>query len=297
MTFRIGLIAWLGFWTTSLPAAEPRYELLVAGSGSDNIVAFDLTTGVDRVVAKLANDSRPRALATNATGKIVVGLRGNDRNMVELIPRRARRPEGVLVAREVSGPIGRFGPGMLDLNDRDEVLVACDTERVVRRVGLATGETIETIATGRKANAFGLAVSDGSLFVGEYFQKNILRVDLSADPPAARSLVQHSPALDRPCCLTIGHNGHLFAANLENDLVQEFDARTGRFVRTFLDVSSLGARRAHDLLYDDRLERYFLSSGDAVFEIGRDGSLIDKYQSPSLKEAQGLACRIVPTRR
>ncbi len=293
MPMRLCLITLLGISTSWAAAAEPRYELLVAGSGSDNIVAFDLADGADRVVAKLANGSQPRSLAITTAGDVFVGLRGNSRNVVPLVPRRPRRPHGVLVPVTGASQIGRFGPGTIAIDARGRLLVAADTERVVQRFHVETLELLDTITTGRKANVMGLAIHDDVLFVGEYFQKSVVRVNLLADPVETTVLIDRSEHLDRPSGMTIGHNGHLFIANLQNDFVQEFQASNGRFVRTFLDVKSLGTSRVHDLTYERQLERYFLTSGDAVFEVGSDGGLQARYESPALRDAYGMVCRVL----
>ncbi len=294
--FRLCCLIWLGISAGLMQADEPRYELLVAGGLSDNVVAFDLETGADRVVAKLANGSQPRGLAASATGKIVVGLRGHERNLVQLVPRNSSRPQGVLVTHPLTAAIGRFGPGMVAFGPRGHALVACDTERCVRRVTPDSAEPTELLIAGRRANTFGVAVQGHTLFVTEYFQKSILSIDLNADPPVPRLLVDRSEHLDRPCGLTIGHNGHLFVSSLQNDFVQEFDPDNGQFLGTFLDVKSLGTARVHNLIYSDRIGHYFLSSGDVVFELDQDGSLLDRYTSPALRDAQGLACRPVPVK-
>ena len=286
-------VVWCGLWVGALNAAEPRYELLVAGSLSDNIVVFDLQTHSDRVLAKLANGSQPRALIVSPAGDIVVGLRGNEKNLVQLVPANPRRPEDLQVARPISDSIGRFGPGMLAVDSRGSILVAGDTRRDIQRTRLSdSGRNLAAIPA-RRANTYGLAIREDTLFVSEFFQDTILSIDLSADPPTPRVLIDRSEHLDRPCALAVGHNGHLFVASVRNDRIQEFDAETGRFLGTFLDVNYLGTRGVHNLLYVQRIGHYFLSSGDTVFELDRDGSLLNRYASPALKGAHGLAFRRV----
>lgn len=293
MMIRQLCVIWWGLWAGAVAAAEPRYELLVAGSLSDNVVAFDLQTNSDRVIAKLANGSRPRALAVSTAGEIVVGLRGNRTHLIKLVPPKPRRSGKILVAQAISLGIGRYGPGMIAADPRGGVLVGGDDQRHIIRIAMADIGALTTTIPARRANTFGLTVHENTLYVSEYFQGNILRFDLTADPPTPQVLIRQSEHLDRPCGLAIGHNGHLFIASMRNDFIQEFDARTGRFVGTFLNVNYLGTSGVHDLQYDPRVGRYFLSSGDAVFEIERDGSLRNRYESPALKGARGIACRLV----
>jgi sugar lactone lactonase YvrE len=274
-------------------ASDDRAVLWVAGSCSDNIVRFDLYSGAATVIAKLANGSRPRALALNDRGQIFVGLRGNQKNVVELVASRPAIPDGPLLAVDVTPTIGRFGPGLMAFDKRGLLNVAGDTERVVLRYDVKTHELIESVQTGRQANLVGLTIHDGSLFVAEYFQKSILRVNLDVDASACTPFVDNSDRLDRPHGMAVGHNGNLFVSNLENDLVQEFDTNTGKHLRTFLDVKTFGGSRVNDLHFNRQIGHYFLSSGSTVYELGTDGSLIARFHSSALSDAQGIISRVV----
>lgn len=288
----LGLVLLLGALNRSA-AGDVRQELIVAGSGSDNIVRFDLTTGEATVIARLANGSKPWALAADAQGELFVGLRGNGKNVVQLKRHRPLESGGALTADDVTPRIGRYGPGKMAFDSRGLLNVAADTERAIQRYDVERRKLVETIPTGRKANILGLAIANDSLFAAEYFQGSVLRIDLAADPASSSSLIAGSERLDRPYGLAVGRPGRLFVTNLGSDLVQEFDLRTGRFMRTFLDVKTLGASGVHDLLYDAVGDRYFLTSGDTVYELCPEGSLIARYESPALANAQGIVCRLV----
>lgn len=293
MKLHMLLIALSGLLCTSARAADLRYELLVAGRDSDNVVRFDLSTGADSALAQFPIGSKPSFLAANDTGRLLVGLRGNRKNVVELISRLDQRPDALLEPINVTPTIGRFGPGMMAFDRRGRLYVAADTERVVQCYDVTTRKLVETITTERRANVVGLTVLDDTLYIAEYFQRGVLRVNLAAGPHVAEPLISESDRLDRPRGLVVGHNRHLLVSNADNDLIQEFDVDTGRFVRTFRDMKTLGARRVHDIAYHRAGNRYFVSSGNTVFELNTEGGLIARYNSPLLTDAQGIVCRPV----
>lgn len=274
--------------------AEKGQELIVVGSGSDNIVRFKLSTGEAKVLAKLASGSKPWSLAVNEQGELFVGLRGTQKNVVRLKPGRLGGANGPLVAEDLTPEIGRFGPGMMAFDARGLLNVAADTERSVLRYDVKSRELVDTISTGRGSNIVGLTIANDSLYVAEYFQKSVLRINLAADPKVCSPVVEHSEQLDRPYGLAVGHRGHLLVTNLEHDLLQEFDLKTGQFVRTFLDVKTLGATGVRDLLFDAVGKRYFLGSGNSVYELSPEGSLVARHENPGLTSVQGLVCRQSP---
>ncbi len=287
------LIALSGLLCTSARAADLRYELLVAGRDSDNVVRFDLSTGADSALAEFSSGSKPSFLAASDAGRLFVGLRGNQKNVVELISRLDQRPDALLEPINVTLTIGRFGPGMMAFDRRGRLYVAADTERAVQCYDVTTRELVETITIERRANLIGLAVRDDSLYIAEYFQRCVVRVNLASDPHAAVPLISQSDRLDRPRGLVVGHNRHLLVSNADNDLIQEFEVDTGRFIRTFRDMQTLGASHVHDIYYHRPGNRYFVSSGNTVFELNTEGGLIARYNSPLLTDAQGVVCRPV----
>lgn len=293
MKSRLLLIALSGLLCTSTSADDPRYELLVVSRGNDKLVRFDLSTGADRVLAEFPSGSKPSSLVANAEGRLFVSLRGNRKNVVELTPMQGQQPDGRLAPTDVTPNIGRFGPGMLAFDRGGRLYVAADTEQVVKCFDVTTRKPISTISPERRANFVGLTVGDDILYIAEYFQRGVLRVDLAADPPVAEPLITQSDQLNRPRAMIIGHSGNLLVSSAENDFLQEFDVTTGRFVRTFLDAKTLGASRFHELCYCGPLERYLVSSSDTVFALSTDGSLTARYRSPVLIEAQGIVCRPV----
>jgi sugar lactone lactonase YvrE len=274
--------------TKPSPPSWPDAQLLVVGNNSDNIVRFDLSTGKATVVAKLATGSRPWSIAVSSEGNIYVGLHGNKKNIVRLVPSQRGPSDAPLVAEDLTGTIGRFGPGLMAFDKRGTLNVAGDTIRAVLRYDVTTGELIESMRM-RAANLVGLTLAGESVYVAEYFQKTILRWDLAADPAAGKKFIYKSSHLDRAHGMTVGHNGNLFVSNLLNSLIQEFDKETGKFVRTFLDVHTIGGRTVKDLHFEPRMDRYFLTSGDAVYVFSTDGALVAKHESIALAGAVAVA--------
>ena len=272
---------------TPISLAKSNSQLLVAGSGSHNIVRFDLTTGESSVIAKLANGSRPRSLAVNNAGEIFVGLRGNELNIVKLVPYRSGQTDGPLVAQKVTDRIGRFGPGLMAFDERGLLTVAGDTHRGVMRFDTKTGQLIEMMKL-RAANLVGMTLAGNHVYAAEYFQKTVLRFDLASDPARGRKFIYKSPHLDRPHGMTIGHNGNLFVSSLLNSRIVEFGHEEGEHVRTFLDMKALGGGHVNDLHYEPTLDHYFITSGNTVFEVASDGALLSRLESEALSKAEAI---------
>lgn len=272
---------------TFVSYAKSNPQLLVAGSGSHNVVRFDLETGKPTVVARLANGSRPRSLAVNKAGEIFVGLRGNELNIVKLVPYRASNPHGPLVAQKLTDQIGRFGPGLMAFDERGLLTVAGDTHRGVMRFDTNTGKLVEMLKL-RAANLVGMTLAGNHVYAAEYFQKTVLRFDLSSDPARGSKFIYKSTHLDRPHGMTIGHNGNLFVSSLLNSRIVEFGHDEGEYVHTFLDMKTLGGGNVNDLHYEPTLDHYFITSGNTVFQVASDGSLLSRLESESLSKAEAI---------
>jgi hypothetical protein len=275
-----------GAWG-SLVLPEPIH-LLVVGNKSDNVIQFELADGRSTVLAKLATGSQPWGLAVNRQGEIFVGLRGGNKNIVRLVAGSTGDTTGPLVASDLTERIGRFGPGLMAFDRRGLLNVAADTQRSVHRYDASSGRLVESLRL-RSANLMGLTVVGDSVFAAENFQKSIVKFNLMADPPAGELFVNKSDHLDHAHGMTIGHNGNLYVSNLRNGLIQEFNIKTGGFVRTLIDVHTLGGGPVKALQYEPRLGRYFVTSDDSVYEVAPDGALTSRFQSEALSGAMGIA--------
>lgn len=274
------------------PAAS--LSLLVAGQSSDNIVRFDLATGEATVVARLANGSRPRSIAVNQQGEIFVGLRGNKKNVVRLASGRAANANGPLVAIDFTPTIGRYGPGLMAF-DRDGLLaVAGDTKRAVLRFNVKTGKRMDSMTVNGCCNLVGLHITGDHLYAAEYFQKTVLRFNLAGDPVGGARFISRSPHLNRPHGMAIGHNGNLFVSSLLSNLIHEYRGEDGKFMGKFIDTRTVGAGHVNHLHFDTRLQHFFFTSHDVVYELSADGALLARYQNPALTGAQAVAIVPVP---
>ena len=264
-------------------------SIVVIGHHSNNVVKFDLDTGEAQVIAKLANGSRPRGVAISPAQEIFISLMGAKKNVVKLVPSRPDLGPVPMIAVDVTPQIGRYGPGQLAFDADGALVVAGDTERAIQRYNAETGELIESLKSNHKANLVGLTVSGKNVLAAEYFQKTVLQFSLSDDPPTSTALVSRSERLDRPHGMSVGHNDNLFVSSLRNDLIEEYDRQTGEFIGTFLDVKSIGGSRVNDLVYSPTLERYFVASGDTVYELSTSGELLAVFKNDSLLNARGIA--------
>ncbi len=272
-------------------ASDPRHEIFVAGRSSDNVVHIDLTTGKTSVIATLPKGSQPSWLVENAQGRLFVGLRGKAKNIVELVPKADPQPGEEFTPTDVTPQIGKYGPGMLAFDSQGRLYVAGDSERVVHRYDVTKRALLDSLDTTRGVNVVGLVIQDDVLFLAEYFQKSILRINLVADPLLSEPLVSRSPQLTRPVGMSLGHNQQLLVLDVDRDAVQEFDAETGGFIATRFHASDFGTKHLHGLIYSKALARYFVATDDVVLELQIDGRIVARHQSPDLREPAGMVIR------
>ena len=258
-------------------------KVLVAGRDSDNVVQFDLSTGKWSEVARLPEKSHPRGITIGDRGEIYLGLEGAGKNIVTLTS-----SNGVPVTRDVTHSIGRFGPGIIAFG-KGEIWAAGDTARTIYRVDPETGQVSRPSRYKSHFNLVGLAADGETLYAAEYFQRSIMRYDLSAGDTNAITLIAHDPHLNRPIGMTIGHNGNLYVANALEPTVVEFDIKTGAYVRTLVDLGTVGAHGINGIVYAPEVRRYYLASGSDIYEVDLDGKVLASYNSPALKNAYGIA--------
>lgn len=275
--------------------ATKGLSLLAVGNSSNNVVQYDLSTGQPTVIARLANGSKPRSIAVNQQGEIFLALRGNRKNVVKLVPARPDDPHSPLIAVDVTPTIGRYGPGQIAFDRFGLLNVAGGTRRAVLRYNVETGDLVESATVNGCCNVVGLTIDGDDCYVAEYFQRNVLHFDLSADPTSGRRFVSRSEHLDRPHGMAVGPGGNLFVSNLLTNQVQEFSGQDGTFVRTFIDTRSIGGGHVDDLLFDPRLQQFFLTSRNVIYQLSNRGELLGRYEDESLAGVQGVAVIPVQT--
>ncbi len=257
--------------------------IVILGHHSDNVVLFDLESGSWTEVLKLPEHSRPRAIAIGEEGELYVGICRHKRNIIKVVP-----ADGAPIVSDLTRGIGKYGPGMMSFN-RGSLWVAGDTERVVYQVDPKSGDLTKPPQFKNGANIVALAGAGDCIYVGEYFQKSILKYDLSEEKMEGVRLVEKSPHLNKPIGISIGHNGNLFVVNRLRPTVSEFDSKTGEHIGTFLDISEYGRKDVHGVIYVPEVETYFVASGSMLFALDKEGKLIGVHNSPRLKEAYSIA--------
>ena len=268
-------------------AQAGSFSIVVAGFSSDNIVKFDLSTGQREIVARLGINDSPRGIAVDPSGVIHVSLRGGAQNVVRLVPHP--NDDHQLVAEDLTPSIGNFGPGLISFHRSGDLFVAGDASRVVFRYDANTGKQIDSFTLTGCCNMVGLTLENDSIYVAEYFQRRILRFDVSASPVTGATFVPATNNLNRPLGMTIGHNGNLMVANDAGRRIQEFEIGTGNYLGEFIDLSTVGVSIAREIHYAPRLNSYFVSSGDAVYQFDTQGTLMQTLASPALRGAYGIA--------
>ena len=270
--------------SASLPGQIPAPEgLLVVGNESDNVVQFDLATGRWSELARLPKGSGPRGIAVSDAGKLYLSLERGSKNLVELVP-----GESAPQLKDVSRPIGRYGPGML-VYSKGQIWTAGDTERLIYRVNPATGEVSTPPQFQSPYNIVGFTMDGDTLYAGEYFQRGIARYEVGAEAKPTVRLVTNDMHLDKPVGLTIGHNGNLYVASRLEPAIVEFDLKTGAYVRTLVDLGVGSKEGVYGLVYAPATRRYYISAGSNIYEVDPDGKLLATYNSPALKGANAIA--------
>jgi RNA polymerase sigma factor (sigma-70 family) len=269
--------------SVSLPQTSAPESLLVVGNQSDNVVQFDLATGRWSELARLPKGSGPRGIAVSDAGKLYLSLERGSKNLVELVP-----GESAPQLKDVSRPIGRYGPGML-VCSKGQIWTAGDTERLIYRVNPATGEVFTPPQFMSPYNIVGFTMDGDTLYAGEYFQRGIARYEVGAEAKPTVRLVTNDMHLDKPVGLAIGHNGNLYVASRLEPAIAEFDLKTGAYVRTLVDLGVGSKEGVYGLVYAPATRRYYISAGSNIYEVDPDGKLLATYNSPALKSANAIA--------
>jgi RNA polymerase sigma factor (sigma-70 family) len=270
--------------SVSLPSKTPAPEsLLVVGNQSDNVVQFDIATGRWSELARLPKGSGPRGIAVSDAGKLYLSLERGSKNLVELVP-----GESAPQLKDVSRPIGRYGPGIL-VYSKGQIWTAGDTERLIYRVDPTTGEVTTPPQFQSPFNIVGFTMDGDTLYAGEYFQRGIARYEMGTETKPTVRLVTNDVHLDKPVGLTIGHNGNLYVASRLEPAVVEFDLQTGAYVRTLVDLGVGSKEGVYGLVYAPATRRYYISAGSNIYEVDPDGKLLATYNSPALKSANAIA--------
>lgn len=269
------------FTLSQTARAVSASSILVAGYGSDNVVQFDPGTGRWSEIARLPQGAHPRGIAVGHGDEIYLGLMGLHKNVVRLTL------NGSPQIKDVTGSIGRYGPGIIAF-ENGKLWAAGDTTRKICQIDPQTGAVSSPPQYEGHYNIVGLAADGGTLYAAEYFHRGILRYNPTTRGPDVDCLVSESPYLSRPVGMTIGRDGNLYVANALKPTVIEFDARTGSFIRTFINLGAAGIDGIKGIVYAPDEQRYYLASGSDVFEADTNGNIVATYSSPALKDAYGI---------
>jgi hypothetical protein len=280
----------LAVCASSLSAAD---RILVNGQGSNNLVAFDIDTGVATVIGNYPSGWNPRNLAVDGLGNIYSSLNQGTQNVVKMVPQL----DGFLGPVSFTPNLGGAGPGEIQFY-RGNLFVAGDTGRRIYEHDGITGTLIQTFSSSTSFNIRAMEISAaGILYYSEIFQDRVRSFDLNTTPPTGSTLINSNANLFESHAMAIGANGNLFVTNRENTLLQEFNAVTGAFVGTFVDIDTFNPSYSsiRDIHFDASRNNFFLTAGSNVLRLDMNGNLLNTYSSPLLTgTATGVIVAPIP---
>ena len=272
-------------------AANAEY-LLVTDELLDRVVRFDITTGASNLFATYPIPSSARALAVDGQGNVYSSTHTGHENVVKFIPQPGT---DVLTAVDFTAKIGDFGPGQIQFYKGD-LYVAGGSTAEVRQFNGVTGAPVRQFSVTGSSRFLAMTIAEDKLYYAELFQDRVRKMDLTQNPPTGGTLLLDLNRLSDPIVLTIGGNGHLFVVGQTTGNIQEYNAETGAFVRTFVDQSVFGIPEGYaidkGMVYDAASDTYFVSVRDTIYRFDSQGALLSTYQSDLLRRGYGMV--IVP---
>jgi DNA-binding beta-propeller fold protein YncE len=269
----------------------------VAGFSSNNVVRFDLTTGVSSQRASLSPGSQARGIAIGKSGRIMVSMRQGSQNIVHF------DASGAFLG-DLTTAISPNGPGFLAYTPTGDLLTGGartatalfydpDTGELLRSVPIPdTGLRGFTGVLTYQGDAFAVdALGNGAL------EKDVFRFNLvDPDDDTVELFIAGADLPLNAQGLTLGHTGNLFVAGRE--AIYEYDPTTGELVSQFVpDFAQLGitVSQAGDIAYSEALAVYFATThGNTLYAINTDGALVASWSSGALAGAQGIAVPKAP---
>ncbi len=251
----------------------------VTGFLSDNIVKFDLGNGDDEQVVALDSEDRPRGIAVDENNTLFIALRGGTQNILSY-------SEGSGIA-SLTQSVGGTGLGMLEIIDGGRIAVAGDTGENIIIYDIDTGDEITSISVTNLGSTISLTSTESYLFTADYFDGEVAKYDYTSEIPSGTTFINTN--LDQPSGMTIGHGGQLVISDSGNGLVQTFDIESGAFLGTLIDTDVLPEGILRDVFWSAELDSYFLTKGNALYEISPSGSLLNAYTSTLLSRAYGIS--------
>jgi len=234
--------------------------LLVSGFNSNNVVAFDATTGALSSVFVAAGSgglSQAEGLGFAPDGSLLVNSFGSGQVL------RYNGTTGAFekVFASISSPTGMVFRGA-------DVFVSSYYGAYVDEFNATSGALVTTFVTtgsGGLGEAHGLTFgADGNLYVADSAHNDVL--EYNGTTGAFIKVFASGGGLSSPTGITFGPNGNLYVSSDLTNQVLEYNSTTGAYVGVFLSAGSGGLSDPHGLI--------FRGDGDLYVSGGHRGTAV-----------------------
>lgn len=273
------VVAGVGAALTGCDSVATRAELLVAGTGSDRVLVYDLESGnrLDSLRVDDAGFFQPRGVAAGPDGSVYVGVTsGSNEDAVVRFERVTGNIETVV--RPNSGRVIR--PEGLAFGPEGDLYVSSRNLGRVQTFDGSSDAFIQSAAVIFEPRGLTFGPTDGLLYVisGNEVRRfdRTARVDLGAFVAAGSGGLRTDTASSD---LTFGPDGNLYVSSAGTDSVLRYDGETGAFLDEFIPAGSGGLDNPVGLAFGPRGRLYVASrSTDSVLRYdGRTGQFIDQF--------------------
>jgi outer membrane protein assembly factor BamB len=258
-------------------------SLLVSSFGSDEVLAFDATTGAFlNTVIKESNGSLsgPRGMTVGSNGNLYVA----NRNSGSVV--RSNSATGSLV--DVFVPTGSGGLGtagdVVVAPDGSLLVSSANTDQILRYDGTTGVFLNEFVIKGTtEGPLFMTTGADGNLYVGSFVDDRVDRYDLSTGEyigPFASG-----GGLTQPWGIAFGPDHNLYVSSEGTHEILRYDGSTGAFLNVFVPSESGGLNAPRGLTFGPDGNLYVTSESkpDSPPRIlrydGATGAFMDEFVS------------------
>jgi WD40 repeat protein len=264
---------------TGCGSVMTRAELMVASTGSDRVLIYDLENG-NRLDSLRVDDGgffQPRGVAVGPDGDVYVGVTSSGTEDAVV---RFDRATGIIdtVVRPNSGRVIR--PEGLAFGPEGDLYVGSRNLGYVQTFDGTSGDFIQSAATVFEPRGLTFGPADGLMYV--ISANEVRRFDRTARVDLGAFIASGSGGLRTDTgssALTFGPDGNLYVSSAGTDSVLRYDGQTGTFLDEFVSAGSGGLDNPVGLAFGPDARLYVASSStDSVLRYdGRTGEFIDEF--------------------
>lgn len=244
-------------------------DVLVSSSGTDNVLAYDDSTGAfKKVFASDPGLKQPHGLAFGPDGHLYVASSDeSDPSFPYYSVQRFDRTTGELLDEFVAaGDGGLSSPNGLAFGPDGNLYVASSLTNSVLKYSGETGEFLASLplpALPPLSTTFPIGVTfgpDGRLYVTSLLGNRVLRHNGVA---FEAFVAAGSGGLNGPTGLTFGPDGHLYVSSFNSHNVLRYNGSTGAYLSTFISAGSGTLNGPWGLTFGPDGRLYVASAGNS----------------------------------